>query len=110
MICRIWRGWTNRENAEKYEAVVRQQVIPGIEARQIPGFMHIDLMRRELEAGAEFQTIMWFDNIESVVAFMGNDYETAHVPAAAVAVLDGFDAKAVHFEVIDRRSQGLAEA
>lgn len=37
MICRIWHGWTTLENTDAYEAVVRGQVIPGIEAtRRVP--------------------------------------------------------------------------
>ena len=46
MICRLWRGWTAPENADEYERIVRTEVIPDIEARKIPGFRHIDLMRR----------------------------------------------------------------
>ncbi len=85
---------------------MRGQVIPGIEARRIPGFRAIDLMRRELaEGGAEFTTLMWFDDLGSVRAFMGEDYEVAHVPEAARAVLSGFDARAAHFDVLDRRTQ-----
>ena len=38
MICRLWRGWTTKDNADAYERIVRGQVIPGIEARRIPGF------------------------------------------------------------------------
>ena len=64
MICRIRRGWTTNENAAAYERVVRTQVIPGIEARKIPGFLHIDLMRRALDGEIEFQTIMWFRDLE----------------------------------------------
>ena len=45
MICRLWRGWAAPENADEYERIVRSQVIPGIEARKIPGFRHVDLMR-----------------------------------------------------------------
>lgn len=41
MICRLWRGWTTPENADAYERIVRGEVIPGIEARKIPGFRHI---------------------------------------------------------------------
>jgi hypothetical protein len=55
MICRIWHGWTTPENAQAYEQVVRNQVIPGIEAMRIPGFRHIDLMRR---AGSEVEFVM----------------------------------------------------
>ena len=45
MIRRVWRGWTTPGDAAVYEAVVRGQVIPAIEARKIPGFQAIDLMR-----------------------------------------------------------------
>ena len=106
VICRLWRGWTKPENAEAYEQIVRSEVIPGIEARQIPGFRHIDLMRRELGDEVEFQTLMWFDSLDSIKAFMGEDYAISHVPPAAQAVLARFDERAAHYEVIDRREQG----
>lgn len=105
MICRLWRGWTTAERAETYERVVRTEVIPGIEARNIPGFRHIDLMKRDLGMEVEFMTCMWFDSIESIKAFIGEDYSVSHVPAAAQAVLTRFDARAAHFEVLDRREQ-----
>jgi heme-degrading monooxygenase HmoA len=105
MICRIWRGWTTVGNAAAYERIVRGDVIPGIEARGIPGFRHIDLMKRELGEEVEFQTMMWFDSIEAIKAFIGEDYSVGHVPPAAQAVLSRFDSRAAHYEVIDRREQ-----
>jgi heme-degrading monooxygenase HmoA len=84
---------------------VRGEVIPAIEARRIPGFLSIDLMRRPIEEGFEFVTIMWFDHIESVKAFVGDDYEVAHVPEPAQAVLSRFDQRSAHYTVIDRRDQ-----
>ena len=105
MICRLWRGWTTPENADAYERIVRGEVIPGIEARRIPGFRHIDLMKRELGDEVEFQTLMWFESLEAITSFMGEDYSVSHVPAAARAVLNRFDERAAHYEVIDRREQ-----
>jgi len=104
-ICRLWRGWTTPENANAYERVVRGEVIPGIEARRIAGFRHIDLMKRELDGEVEFQTLMWFDSLDAISAFMGDDCSVSHVPAAAQAVLSRFDERAAHFEVLDRREQ-----
>ena len=105
MICRIWRGWTTPENADAYENIVRGEVIPGIESRQIPGFQHIDLMRREAGEEVEFTTIMWFDSMDAIIAFMGEDYSVSHVPDRARQVLARFDAHAAHHDVIDRRAQ-----
>ena len=105
MICRLWRGWTTPENAEAYERVVRGEVIPGIEARKIPGFRHIDLMRRDLGGEIEFQTLMWFDSLDAIIAFIGEDYAVSHVPEQSRSVLKRFDERAAHYEVIDRREQ-----
>ncbi len=107
MICRVWRGWTTPDNADAYERVVRGQVIPGIEAMRIPGFRSIDLVRRQREYDVEFMTLMWFDSLDSVKAFMGEDYAVAHVPAEAQAVLADFDRRSAHYEVLDRREQPL---
>ncbi|MBA3669692.1 MAG: antibiotic biosynthesis monooxygenase [Sphingomonas sp.] len=105
MICRLWRGWTTADNAEAYERIVRGEVIPGIEARQIDGFRHIDLMKTDRGDEIEFQTLMWFDSLDSIKAFIGEDYAASHVPASARAVLSRFDDRAAHYEVIDRRDQ-----
>lgn len=105
MIARIWRGWTTPADANAYEAVVRGQVIPAIEARRVAGFRHIDLLRREAEEETEFTTIMWFDDLAAVRAFAGEDYEAAHVPEAARAVLARWDTRVPHSKIVDRRAQ-----
>ncbi len=107
MICRLWRGWTTKDNADAYERIVREEVIPGIEARRIPGFRSIDLARRERDHDVEFMTVMGFDTLDSLRGFMGDDYEAAHVPARAQAVLADFDRRSAHYEVLDRREQPL---
>lgn len=105
MICRVWRGWTTKYNADAYERIVRGEVIPGIEARRIAGFRSIDLVRRDRDHDVEFMTLMWFDTLDSVKAFMGEDYETAHVPPRAREVLADFDKRSAHYDVLDRREQ-----
>ncbi len=106
MICRIWRGWTTPANAPAYEELLRLTIVPGmIEARRIAGFRQIDILRRETGDETEFSTIMWFDDLAAIQAFVGPDHEVAHVPDAARAVLSRFDERAVHYEVLDRREQ-----
>lgn len=105
MICRIWRGWTTPQNADAYQRVVLDEVIPDIESKRIPGFRQIDLLRREAGNEIEFSTLMWFDDLSSVRNFMGEDYSVSHVPAAARAVLSRFDSHAAHYAVLDRRTQ-----
>ena len=102
MICRLWRGWTTPDNADAYERIVSQEVLPSIAERDVPGYLGAYLMRRDTGEGeVEFATIMHFDDLEAVKAFAGgDDYETAYVPPRAQEVLKRFDARSAHFEVL----------
>lgn len=100
MIMRYWRGWTTPENADAYQRVVSEEVLPGIAARDVAGYNGAYLLRRELGDEVEFATIMSFDSLEAVRAFAGADHETAYVPPRARAVLARFDGRSAHFEVL----------
>ncbi len=99
MICRIWHGWTTPANADAYEALLQSEIFPWIQNRRLSGFQGIQLLRRELGDAVEFVTIMWFDSIESVRAFAGDDPEVAVVLPAARALLARFDERSQHYEV-----------
>jgi antibiotic biosynthesis monooxygenase (ABM) superfamily enzyme len=99
MISRIWHGWTAPANADAYETLLRNEIFEGIQSRQIAGYRGIHLLRRDLGDEVEFITIMWFDSIEAVRAFAGQDYEVAVVPSKARAWLSRFDARSQHYQV-----------
>lgn len=103
MICRIWHGWTTPSNADAYERLLNSEIFRGIQNRHIPGFKGIDLLRRELGSETEFVTMMWFDSLEAVVTFAGQEYEIAVVPPAARALLARFDPRSAHYSVAERR-------
>lgn len=100
MISRIWRGWTSRKNAAAYEHLLRTEVFSGIAARDLRGYRGIHLLRRDVPEGVEFVTVMWFDSIESVKAFSGEDYEAAVVPPKARKLLSRFDDRSTHYDVL----------
>ena len=100
MISRIWHGWTTPENADRYEQLLRTEILPEIASRGIPGYLGAHLLRKENDAEVEFVTILWFSSLDSVRAFMGEDYETAHVPPQARAVLSRFDERSRHYDVL----------
>jgi hypothetical protein len=99
MISRVWHGWTTPANADAYEALLKSEIFTGIRDRQIAGYRGIHLFRRNLGDEVEFVTVMWFDTIEAVRAFAGEDYEVAVVPPKARALLSRFDARSKHYEV-----------
>jgi len=100
MIGRIWHGWTTTQNADAYERIVSTEVLPEIASRQLPGYRGAHLLRRRVGDEVEFTTIMWFDSIESVRGFMGDDYDVAHVPPKARTVLTRFDQRSQHYDVL----------
>ncbi len=102
MIGRIWHGYTIPENADRYEALLKEEIFVGIQGRKIPGFREIQLFRRAVGDEVEFITIMWFDSIGAVKEFAGADYEACVVPPKARAVLKRFDARSQHYEVKER--------
>ena len=103
MISRIWHGWTTPDNADKYEALLREEIFVGIQKRRISGFKNIQLLRREIEAAVEFVTIMEFDSLDAVREFAGEDYDVAIVPDKARDVLSHFDERSRHYEIIIER-------
>ena len=100
MISRIWHGWTTRENAAAYEALLRSEILPGIANRSLRGLQGAHLQRRDVPEGVEFVTILWFDTIEAVREFAGEDYEAAVVPEKARRLLTRFDARSQHYEAV----------
>jgi len=99
MISRVWYGWTTPGNADAYEVLLKDEIFPGIHTRQISGYKGIHLFRRNLADEVEFVTVMWFDSIEAVRAFAGENYEVAVVPPKARALLSRFDARSQHYQI-----------
>jgi heme-degrading monooxygenase HmoA len=99
MIGRLWHGYTSPSNADAYEALLKSEIFTGIKGRQINGFKEIQLLRRTLESEVEFITIMWFDSLDAVKVFAGDDYEAAVVPQKARTLLSRFDARSQHYEI-----------
>ena len=101
MISRLWHGWTSRENADAYEKLLRTEIFSGIAKRSIQGYRGIHLLRRDVDDGVEFVTIMWFDSFDAVKAFAGENYEIAVVPPKARQLLSRFDSRSAHYQVIE---------
>jgi len=101
MISRVWHGWTNRDNADAYEELLRLEIFSSIAKRSIQGYQGIHLLRCESEDEVEFVTIMWFDTIDAVKTFAGEEYEIAVVPPEARKLLSRFDKKSTHYHVLE---------
>lgn len=106
MVSRVWHGWTSATNADAYERLLLETILPGIQARANAGYRGAYLYRRDVDDVegesrlVEFVTTMFFDSMDDVRAFAGAEYEVAVVPAAARSLLARFDARSAHYEVV----------
>lgn len=101
---RIWHGWTTLENADKYQAILFNEVLPGIEAKKISGYRKIEVLRTEHEMEVEFVTIMTYDSLQDVIGLQGEDYKKCYVPDIAQSVLKRWDQEAAHYELVETRN------
>ena len=97
MIARVWRGWTSIENAEAYEKLLREQVLPGL--RQIDGYRGGYILRQEGNDEVEFVVMNLFESLEAVRAFAGPDYTVPVFEPEARQLLSKVEPLARHYEV-----------
>lgn len=107
MILRLWRGWTDPEQAQAYEQLLTGEVAPAILERRLPGLRDLTVLRRdprELDParGAEMLTAMTFDDLDAVAAFTGGDPSVSVVPPAARRLLERFDMHSQHYLSVAR--------
>jgi heme-degrading monooxygenase HmoA len=100
MIGRIWHGWTSRENASAFEELVKSEILPEIAGRRLRGLLGAHLLKRDVSEEVEFVTILWFESLDAVREFAGEDYEAAVVPEKARRLLTRFDARSAHYETL----------
>ena len=93
MVLRIWRGYTAAENADKYEAMLRETILPGI--HRIPGYRGAYLARREQEQEVEFITLTLWESIDAVHAFSEDGRAVIHDNARPL--FTRFDEYPVHY-------------
>ena len=75
-------------------------MLPGI--HRVSGFKGAHLLRRDLKDEVEFVTVTWFDSLDAVKEFAGDDYELAVVPPKARELLSHFDARSAHYQTVLR--------
>lgn len=98
MIARMWRGFALPEKAEDYEKHLEMSVLP--ELRQIDGFRGIQLMRRNSSEAVEFIVLTFWESMDAIIKFAGEDTEVAVVAPAAQVMFREYDPRVKHFEVM----------
>jgi heme-degrading monooxygenase HmoA len=97
MIARHWRGWTKLADASAYEKLLTDTVLPAL--KNIEGYQGGYILRQDDDREAEFVVINFFDSLESVKRFAGDDYGTPAFEPEAKRLLSRIEYVAHHVEV-----------
>jgi hypothetical protein len=97
MIARHWRGWTEVHNADAYEALLKNTVLPGL--KEVEGYCGGYVLRNDGAREVEFVVVNLFDSLEAIKRFAGEDYTVAVFEPEARELLSRIEAVAMHYDV-----------
>lgn len=97
MIARCWRGWTLTQDADIYEKLLRDKVLPQL--KTLEGYRGGYVLRSDGPHEAEFVVLNLFDSLEAVKRFAGTDYAVPVFEPEARTLLCRVDPVARHYEV-----------
>jgi heme-degrading monooxygenase HmoA len=99
MITRIWRGRTSRERADDYEQFLKRTAYPdygGVEGNR--GWL---LLRQDREADVEFVFVSFWESMDSLQRYAGEDpTRPKYYPEDRAALLE-LPERVDHYETVD---------
>jgi heme-degrading monooxygenase HmoA len=99
MIARTWRGWTSSEDADAYVGYLLETGIK--EYRATPGNRDAFILRRDEGDRTEFVTLTFWDSMDAVRGFAGDDVERAVFYPEDDRFLADRETVARHYEVVE---------
>jgi heme-degrading monooxygenase HmoA len=99
MICRIWRGLTRPDDAERYVEHLHRSTLPQL--RELPGFVDASILRRDVARGTEFVVVTRWSSLKAIEQFAGADYTVAVVPPEVQRMMIDYDHAVRHYDIVD---------
>jgi hypothetical protein len=97
MIARHWRGWTLPKDANSYEHLLKETVLPSL--RKLQGYQRGYVLRQDGPEEVEFVVVNFFDSLEAVRRFAGPEYSVPVFEPEARKLLSRVEPIARHYDV-----------
>jgi hypothetical protein len=97
MIARHWRGWTEVQDADAYERLLKEKVLPSL--RNVEGYRGGYILGSDGRREVEFLVLNLFDSLEAVKRFTGPVYAVPVFEPEAKRLLSKIEPVAMHYEV-----------
>lgn len=101
MIARVWFGRTKAEDYDAYLAYLEESGVPAL--KETPGNRDVMVLRRRDGDEAEFGVISFWDSLDDVKAFAGEDVDVARYFPEDERYLLELTPRLKHFEVARER-------
>ena len=97
MIARIWHGRTKEEDFEAYTAFLKERAMPDYQHTE--GFVKLIFLRALRDGEGHFLLITFWEDVEAIKKFAGEDYEKAKYYPEDQDYLLEFEEEVTHYEV-----------
>jgi heme-degrading monooxygenase HmoA len=98
MIVRMWHGRVPTSKAQAYREVVNRLAIPDYQS--VPGNISVHILERQEGEITHFITMTFWESLEAIRAFAGDDLEKAKYYPEDDEYLLEFEPRVVHYEVV----------
>jgi heme-degrading monooxygenase HmoA len=97
MIARLWHGRVPSSKAEAYRAFLNARAIP--DYRSIPGNLSVHVLERREGDVTHFITLTFWEGLDAIRAFAGEDLERAKYYPEDAGFLLEFEPGVLHYDV-----------
>jgi heme-degrading monooxygenase HmoA len=97
MIARIWRCTVSVERLLEYLEHFQQSVY--VDVKKLKGFKKVKILQRDMDGAVELTVISFWESLDAIRSFAGENVETAVVAPAAQAILLTFETTVTHHKV-----------
>lgn len=98
MIVRMWHGRVPADKAKAYREFLNARAIP--DYRSVAGNISVHILERAEGDVTHFITLTFWESLESIKAFAGDDVEVAKYYPEDKDFLLEFEPHVIHYEVV----------
>ncbi len=98
MVVRMWHGMVPAGKARAYREFLNERAIPDYQS--VPGNISVHILERQEGDVTHFITMTFWENVNAIRAFAGENIEQAKYYPEDKDFLIEFEPKVIHFEVV----------
>ena len=98
MVVRMWHGRVPSKKARTYREFLNARAIPDYQS--VPGNISVHILERSEEEVTHFVTMTFWESMDAIRGFAGDDVESAKYYTEDKDFLLEFEPTVVHYEVV----------